>query len=299
MSEFELRGCITPLVTPFSPSGAAVDIDALQSHVSWLCDRGVHALMPCGTTGEGPLLTAQERTAVLRGVREVTRGRTPVIAHVGTITTHDTIQLAEAAAAAGADALSVVSPYYFRIPDHALVAHFCAVANAVPELPVYLYNLPQCVGNSITPRIVQDAVARAPNVVGLKDSAGDLNLLRDFIGLPIPGFQIACGSDTLVLQALHLGASAAVSGNSNAFPEVVVELFRCFWAGDMVGAAQQQAHLDVVRNALRNGQSIALIKRAVEMRGLYCGAVRPPLPEVTPEEVTPALAALSAAGLLR
>ncbi|NLE99672.1 MAG: dihydrodipicolinate synthase family protein [Anaerolineales bacterium] len=298
MQGFRLRGVIPPIVTPLMPGSAHIDVDALQAHVSWLSDKGVHALMPCGTTGEGPLLTIQERMEVVRRVLEVASGRTPVIAHVGAITTRESIQLAEAATAVGVDALSVVSPYYFRISDDALVAHFCAVAKAVPEVPVFLYNLPQCVGNAITPRMVEETISHAPNVVGLKDSAGDLKLLRDFISLGLPGLQVACGSDVLVFEALKLGASASVSGNANAFPEVVVELFRCYWAGDLIGAARQQALLDVVRNALRNGQSIALIKRAVEMRGLRCGPVRPPLPEVTAEEVETARVALSVAGLL-
>jgi 4-hydroxy-tetrahydrodipicolinate synthase len=298
MQGLRMHGVIPPVVTPLSEGGARVDVDALQAHVKWLVDNGVHALMPCGTTGEGPLLTTHERIEVLRWVLEVARGRVPVIAHVGAISTSESVQLADAAAADGADAISIVSPYYFRIPDGPLVTHFCTVARVVPEIPVYLYNIPQCTGNDLTPDIIREVVAHSPNVTGVKDSSGDLERLRELIGLGIPGFQVACGADPLVYEAIKLGANASVSGNANAFPEVVVELFRCYWAGDLAGAERQQALLDVVRNALRNGQSIALIKRGIEMRGLQGGAVRPPLPEISPDETEAARSALASAGLL-
>jgi len=298
MSSFRLRGVIPPVVTPLTEGGIHVDVDALQAHVAWLCSQGVHALMPCGTTGEGPLLTTQERIDVLRWVLEVVRGRTPVIAHVGAITTAESVALAEAAATGGADAVSIVAPYYFRIPDEALVQHFVAVSQAVVDLPAYLYNIPQCAGNVLTPSIVEQVVAQAPNVRGVKDSAGDLNILRQFIDVGIPDFHVACGADPLVFEALGIGATASISGNANAFPEVVVELFRRYWAGDLAGAKRQQDLLDIVRNALRNGQSISLIKRGIEMRGLRGGCVRPPLPEVSAAEVEAARRPLVDAGLL-
>ena len=298
MTQFRIRGVIPPIVTPFTPGAESIDGDALQAHADWLIEKGVHGLMPCGTTGEGPLLTAAERKEVLDMVAEAADGRVPLLAHVGGITTRETIDLAVHAAARGADAVSVVTPYYFKLPDRAMVEHFCAVAGAVPETPVFLYNIPQCTGNWVNPAMLREVAGRCPNVIGIKDSAGYITLLQAFIQLAEGSFQVACGSDALVFQAFQAGACACVSGNANAFPEVVVGIFECFWAGDLVGAEIQQQLLNEVREALHNGGSIAMIKRAIEMRGLQAGGVRPPLADVVAGEVEVASERLRAAGLL-
>ena len=298
MKPFSIRGVIPPVVTPFTPGSERIDGDALQAHVNWLIEKGVHGLMPCGTTGEGPLLSLSERKEVLTLVLEATGGRVPLLAHVGGITTRETIELAVHAAGRGADAVSVVTPYYFGLPDGAMVEHFCAVAGAVTETPVYLYNIPQCTGNWVNPAMLREVAGRCPNVMGIKDSAGDIVLLQAFIELAERSFQVACGSDALVFQALQAGACACVSGNANSFPEVVAGIFECFWAGDLAGARRQQGLLNEVREALHNGRSIAMIKRGIEMRGLQAGGVRAPLADVVAGEVEVAAERLRAAGLL-
>ena len=110
---FEVRGVIVPLLTPLSRDGEQVDERALQAHVEWLVKQGVHGLMPCGTTGEGPLLTQAEREIITEIVADAAAGRVPVIAHVGAITTQETVELAEHAAAVGVAAISAITPYYF------------------------------------------------------------------------------------------------------------------------------------------------------------------------------------------
>ena len=298
MTELKIRGVIPPIVTPFTPGAESIDRDALQAHSDWLIEKGVHGLMPCGTTGEGPLLTVSERKEVLDIVVEVADGRVPLLAHVGGITTRQTIDLAVHAAGRGADAVSVVTPYYFGLPDRAMIEHFCAVAGAVPETPVFLYNIPQCTGNWVNPAMLREVAGRCPNVMGIKDSAGDIVKMQAFIELAERSFQVACGNDALLLDGLKAGASAGISGNANAFPEVVVGIFECFWAGDLVGAELQQQLLNEVREALHNGRSIAMIKRGIEMRGLQAGGVRPPLADVAAGEVEVAAERLRAAGLL-
>lgn len=295
---FALRGVVVPLLAPTSENGIGVDEEALRTHVTWLIDKGVHGLMPCGTTGEGPLLTTAERRYVLEKVVEAAAHRVAVIAHVGVASTSETIDLARHARDVGADAISAVTPYYFRLPEQALVAHYCRLAEAVPDLPVFLYNIPQCTGNSLTRAAVEAIVARCPNVVGIKDSSGDLSSLLGFVGVNGGDFRVVCGSDGLLLQALQAGACAGVSGNANVFPEVVVELFRAFWQGDMEGARRQQSLLDVARRAMGDGADLALLKAMLEARGFASGPVRSPLPPATPETVARCRATLEAAGLL-
>ncbi len=292
-----IRGVIPALLTPLADSGS-IDENALCAHVEWLIEKGVHGLMPCGTTGEGPLLTMPERKHVVRIVTATVDGRVPVLAHVGAPTTRETIELARHAQECGAEAISVVTPYYFRLPDDALVEHFCRVAGEVTDTPVFLYNIPQNTGNALSREIVEAVVERSPNVTGIKDSGGDLRTLSSFVGLKDGSFQVVCGSDGLLLSALKTGACASVSGNANVCPGIVVNLFDAFWKGDQDTARRQQELLDQVREALRNGQSISLIKRALEFWGLRGGTVRPPLPEATPEMIADAKNRLLALELL-
>jgi 4-hydroxy-tetrahydrodipicolinate synthase len=295
---FEIRGVIVPLLTPLSRDGEQVDGRALQAHVEWLIGKGVHGLMPCGTTGEGPLLTTAERKTLTEIVGDAAQGRVPVIAHVGAITTQETVELARHAAGAGVAAMSVITPYYFALSEAALIAHFCRVAEAAPDLPMFLYNLPARAGNHVTRACAEAVLARCPNVVGIKDSSGDLPTLSSFMGLGEGRFRVTCGSDALLLRGLQAGAIAGVSGNANVFPEVLVGLFEAFWRGDLAAAARQQETLDLIRATLQDGRHLALYKRILEARGLCCGGIRSPLPPATAEETAAAVAKLAAAGLL-
>jgi len=297
-TSFVIRGVIPPLVTPLTDGGKDIDEDALQAHVTWLIEKGVRGVMPCGTTGEGPLLATSERKRVLEVVSEAAAHRVPVIAHVGAVTTYETVELACHAQALGVEVVSVVTPYYFHLSGEALTEHFCRIADAVASTPVFLYNIPQNTGNAISPLIVESIITRCPNVIGIKDSGGDLRTLQGFTSLDGGRFQVVCGNDQLLLRALQAGACASISGNANVFPEVVVELFNCFWHGDSVGALRQQEQLDQVRELLQNGQSLSLLKRALGFRGLRGGSVRPPLLEVAPEIVASAEKGLRSLQLL-
>ncbi len=295
---FEVRGVIVPLLTPMSRDGEQVDERSLQSHVEWLVKKGVHGLMPCGTTGEAPLLAQAEREIITEIVVDAAGGRVPVIAHVGAITTRETAELAEHAAAVGVSAISVITPYYFALTDAALIEHFCQVAAVAPDLPMYLYNLPARAGNHISRACAEAVIARCPNVVGIKDSSGDLATLSSFMGLKDGGFQVVCGSDALLLRALQAGAVAGVSGNANVFPEIVVGIFEAFWADDAERARRQQELLDLAREAMGSGGNLALLKAMADLRGGQMGGVRPPLPQVSLDIVAETETKLRAAGLV-
>jgi 4-hydroxy-tetrahydrodipicolinate synthase len=281
---FKIRGIVPPLLTPFTDNGERLDEEALRTHVTWLIDKGVHGVMPCGTTGEGPLLAVSERKRVVEVVVEAVAHRVPVLAHVGTLTTHETIDMARHAQGCGVEAISVVTPYYFQLPEEALVRHFCRVADAVADTPVFLYNIPQNTGNAISISAVEAITARCSNVVGIKDSSGNEDTLLSLIGLNEGRFQVVCGNDSLLSYALEAGACASVSGNANVFPEVVVGLFHAFWQGDLDGVRRQQERLNQVIESLQGG-SLSLFKRILELRGLKGGVARSPLPEVTRETV--------------
>ena len=204
---------------------------------------------------------------------------------MGAISTRETIALARRARDAGTTAISAVTPYYFRLPEQAIIDHYCRVADAVPDTPVYLYNIPRNTGNVLTAGMAAAIVARCPNVVGIKDSAGSLRKLLAFKEVNHGRFQVVCGSDALVLRALRGGACASVSGNANVFPEVVVAVFEAFWQGDWARARRCQARLDQVRQILGRNDSFSLMKRALALRGVKGGSVRPPLLEASDEMV--------------
>ncbi|MDI7276054.1 MAG: dihydrodipicolinate synthase family protein [Anaerolineae bacterium] len=284
MDTFTVRGVIPAIFTPFTEGGRSLDEGGLRAHVQWLIEQGVHGLMPCGTTGEGLLLSTAERKRVLEVVLASASGRVPVIAHVGAVTTRETVELARHAGECGADALSVITPPFYHLTDAALMAHYCRVAEAVPATPVFLYNIPQNTGNSLSLAAAEAIVSRCPNVIGIKDSAGDLSHLLAFVALRGGSFQVVCGTDSLILQALEGGACGCVSGNANVFPDVVVGLFEAFSRGDREQARRWQMRLQEVLQAL-GGDGISLMKRALGMRGLSAGYVRPPLPEADDEMV--------------
>ena len=296
-TSLELHGVIVPLLTPFDTRGN-IDGDALRRFVGQLRACGVGGVMSCGTTGEGPLLTKEERQRVTEVVVEAIAGSISVIAQVGAISTRETIALALHARTVGTDAIAVVAPYFYHCSDTMLHEHYLQVCNAVPDMPVYLYNIPQRTGNALTPALVGEIAARCPNMVGIKDSAGDLAVTVEMRGVRESTFRVIMGSDGLILPALTMGVSASVSGNANVFPELFVTLFDAFQRGDYTSARAAQERINVVRHILRDGGDLALFKAVVARRGVALGGVRPPLLDVSSATVDECVRALATAGIM-
>jgi dihydrodipicolinate synthase/N-acetylneuraminate lyase len=290
----KIQGVIVPFLTPFDGRGE-VDLPAVRPTVDFLIERGVAGLFPGGTTGEGPLLAAQERRQLAEAVVEAAGGRVPVIVHVGAISTPETAELARHAQATGADAVAIVAPYYYSYGDEALFRHFEQVAAQVPNLPIYLYHNPFVGRSRLTVALFTRLVAEVSNMTGVKDSSSNLELVR--AGIPLRGGQlnIASGDDGLILAAMAIGADACVSGNSNVVPELVVALARAAAGGDVPRAREIQARLDAVRAILADGSDLSLFKGVLELRGVPAGMVRGPMlqaPEARIRECWQALSAL-------
>src|SRR5919199_3114361 len=224
-----LRGVFVPLLTPFD-AAEALDLPALERLVEFLLERGVHGLFVGGTTGEFPLLSLAERKRVAEVVVARAAGRVPVVVHAGATSTRDAIDLACHARQVGAPAVAVVSPYYFPLPEDALIEHFVRLSEAVAGYPVLLYNTPQRTGNALVPPVAAEIVRRCRNVVGIKDSTGNLAQTIEYTTLK-DNFQVAQGADGLLVAGLAVGIQATVSGNANVFPEPAVEVFEAGWRG--------------------------------------------------------------------
>ena len=278
-----IKGVVCPMVTPFDEKDR-VDLEGVRRVVDFLLSKGVAALMVAGTTGEGMLLSLAERKVLCEVVVDQVAGRVPVIAHSGCISTADTIDLTRHAASVGATAASVIVPYFFTFDDDSLYTHFVSVANAAPDLPVFLYAFPGNAKNDISATLLERLIAAAPNLVGIKSSNPNLFRLQEYLQVGGEEFLTFCGVDGLMLPALALGAKAQVSGNSNVCPEAFCALYDAFAAGDMERARSLQQVVNRIRRVLKDGITPAYFKAGLATRGVPAGYVRPPMQELTSDQ---------------
>jgi 4-hydroxy-tetrahydrodipicolinate synthase len=215
-----LRGCGTALVTPFAADGK-VDEARMRALVERQIAGGVTLLVPCGTTGEAMTLTLEEQMRVIRVTVEVARGRARVLAGIGSNSTAVTVERAKAARATGVDAVLVVAPYYNKPTQAGLIAHFTAVANAVPGLPVVLYNVPGRTASNIQAPTVLRLAADVENIVGVKEASGDLAQVMAILRSRPAGFGLLSGDDAITLALVALGAEGVISVVSNEVPELM------------------------------------------------------------------------------
>jgi 4-hydroxy-tetrahydrodipicolinate synthase len=290
------RGLIVPMVTPFTPDGEDLDKTALRKLVSFLADSGVDGVISSGTTGEFPLLREEERRLAVETVVEAAAGRIAVVAQTGMATTAATIAMTRFARQAGADAALVVSPYYYRVSDTALIEHYRRVADAAEDMPVFLYNIPGNTGNNLSPAVVAQLARHCPNIAGIKDSSGDLIQLAEYIAGAERRFYTLEGNDRLILAALANGADGSASGNAGVVPEPFVELFRAFRAGDLPGALRAQQRATEVARILGDGD-LGLFKGVLKRRGIDVGPMRRPLLTAAADRVDAAAGELAALGI--
>ncbi len=271
-----LCGVVPPMVTPFTADGE-LDHRSLRALCRYLIDAGVHALYPCGTTGEFVLLSDGERRAVAETVVEEVQGRIPVFVHVGAAGTRETVALAHHAASIGASGVAAVAPYFYAYTDDDLRRHYLALAEAVAPLPVYLYNLPAHARNRLSVDLASELHGAAPNIVGIKDSSGDLAALSALCTQT--GLSVLSGTDGLNLAALRAGCAGMVSGNAGAVPGPFVALWNAWIDSDDRAAQRAQAEIDAVCLILDHGARLADFKAVLVERGvLRSAAVRAPHP---------------------
>lgn len=227
------RGAITALITPFRADGE-IDLEALESIVRWQVDSGIHGLAPCGTTGEGATLEAEEHSAVIRTVVETVAGRIPVLAGCGSNSTKRTIDASLRAADAGADALLIVSPYYNKPNRSGMLDHYRAVCESTP-LPVVVYNVPGRTGQNLGAELILE-LAGIEGVVGIKEASGDLEQMACILKGRPDHLSVFSGDDALALPAVALGADGVISVSSNEAPREMADMMRSALAGDFEAA---------------------------------------------------------------
>jgi len=280
-----IEGIVTALVTPFNLEGE-LDENALERIVEFQIAKGVHGLYPCATFGEGPTMTLEQRKRVAEIVIQKSRRRIPVVVQVGASDASTTIELARHTEHAGADAIAVVTPYYYNPDEKALVEYYRQVSENV-TIPVFIYNIPYRTTVNITPDIALKIVAAAPQVRGIKDSSRDFMQVLEYIEKLPRDFIILNGADAYILPALIMGAAGAMSAYSNAFPELYVSLYDLFKKGDYDKAREVQFKINLTRRILRlHAQPfIQPVKEAMKMRGIPGGFVKRPLRPMTEQEI--------------
>jgi dihydrodipicolinate synthase/N-acetylneuraminate lyase len=262
-----------------------------------LVDRGIHGLFIAGTTGEGLLLTCEEREALAEAVLGAARG-VPAVVHVGALTTAQAVELTGHAVRQGATAVAAIPPSYYAVTREDLLAYYREICRAAGPLPVYLYNNPSHIRNDLTPEIVTELRRALPNLAGIKESSGDPGRLADLIRSAGPGFDVICGSDELGLAAFQAGATGLVSSGAGIFPELYLTLYSAWQSGRAAEAEVAQGRIDAMQRVLGNGARLDWYKYAWALQGLPIGGVRPPLASPSPEEKETINRGLKALGLL-
>lgn len=271
---FRPSGVIPALVTPFTDDGKQVDEKRLRALVRYVLEKGATGVVPCGTTGEFQNLTVEERKLVSKIVIDEVKGRVPVIVGTGCSSTDLTVEMTKHAKDAGADAALIVTPYYHKPALRGIYEHYRIVAETV-DLPIMLYNIPQVTGVQLPWQVVED-LAEIPNIVGVKDSSGELRYILALIEKTSPKLSIMCGHDEVVLPALAAGCSGMILASANIIPDVWRELYDSLQRGELQKAREIQLKVQKFCRVIVKSGSVGP-KAAMDMIGVKVGPVRLPL----------------------
>jgi len=295
--ESRLTGLVAATLTPMKSDGS-LNLDQVGPVVDWLVDRGISALYVCGSTGEGPLLTSQERRRVAAAFVSAASGRLPVVVQVGHSSLSEARALAAHAQQLGAQAVSAVPPYYFK-PEtiEVLVDCLAEIAAGAPDLPFYYYHIPAITGVGFDlVRMLQLAADRLPTLAGVKYTAmtlDELQVLREFDG---GRFDILHGRDEVLLSALAVGIRGAVGSTYNFAAPLYRRILSAFDSGDLDEARRCQALSVAMVRAIFSVGGQPGLKAAMNLVGPDCGPVRLPLVTFTAEQTSELRRKLAAIG---
>ena len=275
-----LGSVLTAMITPFDDRG---DLNAAEAGriASRLVDRGNDGLVVAGSTGEGQTLDAQERVQLWNAVKEAVNGRAAVIANAGSNDTRDSVKQTQAAEKAGADAILAVVPYYNKPTQSGMLAHFGAIAQTT-SLPVIVYNIPGRTAANMTPATLLELAARHSNIVGVKESSGDLMQIGTILADRKPGFLVYAGDDHLFLPCLAMGADGVVGVASHLCAQEYREMMQLFANGNSRKAAKIHLKLLPLIAGLFCTTNPIGVKFAMRELGFATGECRLPLDPISP-----------------
>jgi len=277
---FQPKGIIPAMVTPLT-SDRKINVESLRKLTNYLIAGGVHGLFAVGTQGEFYALTYEEKKKVIETVVEEARGRVPVYAGTGAVTTREATALTQMAESAGVNAVSVITPYFIKPNEVELLDYFETIAKST-RLPVLLYGNPARTGISLSADLVV-RLSKVENIVGIKDSSGDMTLTAEYIRRMDDKFSVLAGRDTLIYGTLCYGGKGAIAATANVAPKVVVEIYEAFVAGDLKRSLAAQYRLAPLRLAFDLGTFPVVIKEALSLIGIEAGVGMPPVGGINPK----------------
>lgn len=281
---YKPQGILPALVTPFTEDGKQVNEEALRKLVRHCVELGVSGLVPCGTTGEFVNMTTAEKKKVIDIVIDAANGKVKVVAGTGASGTEQALEMTKYAKDAGADAALIVTPYYLKPTDRGIYEHYDTIASQV-DLPIILYNIPQATGLSLPWQMVED-LAQIPNIVGVKDSSGQLSFILAVLEKVRDKINVLCGHDEVVVAALAAGCSGAILASANVMPDIWIQVYNAIQKCDLQTARQLQYKVQKIARIIAKSGAVGT-KEALNMMGLKVGPVRLPLSvggELTYEE---------------
>ena len=291
----QISGIIPPVITPML-ANEDLDLPRLRWFLDHLIDSGVHGVFVLGTNSEFYALDEEEKRQVIATAVAHVNKRVPVYAGTGAETTREAVRLTRMAEKEGADGVSVITPYFISPNQQEIFDHYRRIAEST-SLPVVLYNNPStCGGLKIDPETVA-RLAEIPNILGVKDSSGDLQNTQEYIKLVPPRFSVLMGRDTLLFPALMMGARGVVPATGNIAPKLLVEIYERHRKGDLEGSKAAQLRLNPLRMALTYCTAPGAVKAALDMLGMSVGPCRSPVSGLAADKKPKMRAALEAAGL--
>jgi 4-hydroxy-tetrahydrodipicolinate synthase len=291
----QIRGIIPPVATPMQ-ANEDLDLPRLRWFLDHLIREGVHGVFVLGTNSEFYALDEHEKQQVIATAVEHVRKRVPVFAGTGAESTREAVRLTKMAEREGVQGVSVITPYFISPTQQEIFDHYRRNAEST-SLPVILYNNPSTCGGI---RIDVDTVARLaqiPNILGIKDSSGDLQNTNEYVRVVPECFSVMQGRDTLIYPSLLFGARGAVPASANVAPGLAVEIYEAFQRGDHAAAKAAQLRLNPVRLSLNLGTAPGGVKAALDLLGMSLGPSRAPIAPLSPEKREKMRAALQQAGL--
>ncbi len=296
--KFKLEGILPAILTPFKRGGSEIDFDKAAAWAEELARRGVHGIFMAGSSGEGLLMSIEERKQLACVLMDAVGRQIKVVVQTGCLDVPRTIDLTRHALEIGAHAVSVYTPGFYRYDDDALYGHFALVAKAVPEMPLLLYNIPRYTGNTLSPALIFKLGNGFDSIVGMKDSSGDIGHLGRVIAGAPKGFTVINGADEFSYQAYLTGAAGSVALTANVVPDLFLSIFDDVNKGKLDRALATQRRLNDVIDVLGGGAKISTYKEAVRLLGHDTGYVRPPQRELTADEKKALRQAMKRIGLI-
>jgi len=267
-----IKGIIPPIVTPITED-ESLDEQALRNLIDFVIEGGCSGVLAFGSNGEFYMMEEDEMERALSVIMDQTAGRVPVYMGVGSIRTSKCIRLAQMGVRLGAKGISILQPMFIKPTEQELKGHIRSIAASVGDTAVLLYNNPGRCGYAMSQDLVQELAHSIPNLVGMKDSSGDLTQTMEFIRRNADvGFKVMCGKDTLIYSGLCVGAVGAVCSTANYLPALVCSIYDKYVGGDLKGSLEAQWQLNPVRLATDASSFPVATKDLANLVGMQVGS---------------------------